>query len=99
LALRDHTRPFRLITDASDFATSAILEQPDALNRWHPIAYHSKSLQPAKRNYKIHDKELLAIIHALDIFRHYLEGRDDNLEIWLDHGNLVYFTTKQKLTC
>jgi hypothetical protein len=99
LALPDHTRPFRLITDASDFATGAILEQPDALNRWHPIAYHSKSLQPAERNYEIHDKELLAIIWALDIFRHYLEGRDDNLEIWSDHGNLVYFTTKQKLTC
>jgi hypothetical protein len=98
LALPDHTRPFCLITDASDFATGAILEQPDALNRWHPIAYHSKSLQPAERNYEIHDKELLAIIRALDIFRHYLEGRDDNLEIWSDHGNLVYFTTKQKLT-
>jgi hypothetical protein len=74
LALPDHTRPFRLITDASDFATGAILEQPDALNRWHPIAYHSKSLQPTERNYEIHDKELLAIIQALDIFRHYLEG-------------------------
>jgi hypothetical protein len=48
LALPDHTRPFRLITDASDFATGAILEQPDALNQWHPIAYHSKSLQPAE---------------------------------------------------
>jgi hypothetical protein len=51
-----------------------------------------------ERNYEIHDKELLAIIRALDIFRHYLEGWDDNLEIWSDHGNLVYFTTKQKLS-
>ena len=63
LALPNHTKPFWLITDTSDFATSAILEQPDALNRWHPVAYHSKSLQPAERNYDIHDKELLAIIH------------------------------------
>jgi len=39
LALPDHTQPFRLITDASDFATGAILEQPDLLNRWHPVAY------------------------------------------------------------
>jgi hypothetical protein len=62
------------------------------------IAYHSKSLQPAEHNYKIHDKELLAIVRALDIFHHYLEGQDDNIEIWSDHGNLVYFTTKQKLT-
>src|SRR6202046_3183198 len=97
LALPDHSKPFRLITDASDFATGAILEQPDALNRWHPVAYHSKSLQPAERNYEIHDKELLAIVLALDVFRHYLEGRDDTLEVWSDHVNLVYFFTKQKL--
>jgi len=30
----------------------------------------------------------------LEIFRHYLEGREDTLEIWSDHGNLVYFATK-----
>ena len=74
------------------------MEQPDTLNRWHPVAYHSKSLQPAERNYEIHDKELLAIVLALDVFRHYLEGRDDTLEVWSDHVNLVYFFTKQKLT-
>ena len=98
LALPDHAKPFHLITDASDFATGAILEQPNALNRWHPVAYHSKTLQPVERNYEIHDKELLAIVRTLEIFRHYLEGWDDNLEIWTDHCNLVYFTTKQKLT-
>jgi len=52
LALPDHTKPFRLITDASTFAIGAILEQPDAFNRWHPIAYYSKSLQPTEWNYK-----------------------------------------------
>jgi hypothetical protein len=98
LALPDHSKPFRLITDASDFATGAILEQPDALNRWHPVAYHSKMLQPAEHNYEIHDKELLAIVRALQVFRHYLEGREDPLEILSDHGNLVYFMTKQVLT-
>ena len=85
--------------DASTFATGAILEQPDAFNRWHPIAYYSKSLQPVEQNYEIHDLKLLAIIRALETFRHYLEGRDDTLKIWSDHGNLVYFTTKQKLSC
>ena len=74
LTLPDHSRPFRLITGASDVATGAILEQPDALNCWHPVAYHSKSLQPAEQNYEIHDKELCAIIRTLEIFHHYLEG-------------------------
>ena len=78
---------------------SAILLLAPFLNRWHPVAYHSKSLQPAKCNYKIHDKELLAIIHALEILHHYLEGQDNNLKIWSDHGNLVYFATKQNFTC
>jgi hypothetical protein len=54
-----------LYTDASDYATSAILEQEDVLEHSHLVAFYSKSLQLAKRNYEIHDKELLAIIHAL----------------------------------
>jgi len=68
LMLPDHEKPFTLITDASDYVTGAILEQRDALGRSHPIAYFSKSLQPAERNYEIHNKELLAIIHALKHF-------------------------------
>jgi hypothetical protein len=97
LLLPDRARPFRLITDASDFAVGAILEQPDLLNRWHPVAYHSKSLIDAEQNYDIHDKELLAIVRALEAFRHYLEGHPEPFEIWSDHSNLQYFRTKQKL--
>jgi hypothetical protein len=66
--LPDHKKLFTLITDASDYTTGAILEQKDILGRSHPIAYFSKLLQPAERNYEIHDKELLAIIHALKHF-------------------------------
>ncbi len=97
LALPDHTQPFWLITDGSDFATGAILEQPNLLNWWHPVAYFSKSLQPAEPNYAIHDKELLAIICALAAFCHYLEGCTNIFEIWSDHVNLLYFASKQCL--
>ena len=48
LMLPNHDRPFCLITDASDFALGAILEQPDEFNRQHPVAYFSKSMNPAK---------------------------------------------------
>jgi hypothetical protein len=99
LMLPNRLRPFRLITDASDFALGAILEQLDLLNQWHPIAYFSKSPLPAEQNYDIHDKELLAIIHALESFRHYLEGHPEPFEIWTDHNNLIYFHTKQCLSC
>jgi len=98
LMLLDHEKPFTLITDASDYATGAILEQRDALGQSHPITYFSKSLQPAERNYKIHDKELLAIIHALKHFRHYIQGSPHVTKILSDHANLKYFTTKQTLT-
>jgi len=98
LLLPDYGRPFMLITDASDYATGAILEQDDALGWSYPVAYYSKSLQPAERNYEIHDKELLAIVQALKHFRHYLQGNVHQTQIFSDHANLKYFTTKQTLT-
>jgi len=99
LMLPDHEKPFTLITDTSDYATGAILKQKDALGQSYPIAYFLKSLQLAERNYKIHDKELLAIIHALKHFRHYIQGSPHVTKILSDHANLKYFTTKQTLTC
>jgi len=64
----------------------------------HPVTFYSKSLQPAEHNYKIHNKELLAIIHALKHFCHYLQGSAHQTKIFLDHANLKYFTMKQMLT-
>ena len=99
LLLPDYNRPFTLITDASDYATGAILEQDNAFGWSHPVSYYLKSLQPAERNYEIHDKELLAIVQALKHFCHYLQGNVHQTKIFLDHANLKYFTTKQMLTC
>jgi len=99
LMLLDHDKPFMLITDASNYATGTILEQEDAFGCSHPVAYFSKLLQPAECNYKIHDKELLAIIHSLKHFCHYLQGNKHHTKIFSDHANLQYFTTRQTLTC
>jgi hypothetical protein len=99
LMLPNHEKPFTLITDASDYAAGAILEQKDTFGRSHPIAYFSKLLQLAERNYEIHDKELLAIIHALKHFHHYIQGSPHMTTILSDHANLKYFTMKQTLTC
>jgi hypothetical protein len=84
--------------DASDYTISAILKQDDALGCSHPVAFYSKSLQPAKHNYEIHDKELLAIIHAPCHFCHYLQGNEHTIRVFSNHVNLQYFTTKQTLT-
>jgi len=50
-----------------------------------------------ERNYEIHDKEMLAIIRALEEWRHFLEGARHPVEIWTDHKNLEYFMTAKKL--
>jgi len=41
-----------------------------------------------ERNYEIHNKEMLAIIHALEEWRHFLERAANLVEIWTDHKNL-----------
>ena len=61
------------------------------------MAFYSKSLSLVEWNYEIHDKEMLAIIHALEEWRHFLEGAWHPIEIWMDHKNLEYFMTAKKL--
>ena len=61
--------------------------------------FYSKSLSSVERNYEIHDKEMLAIIRALEEWRHFLEGATHPVEIWTDHKNLEYFIIAKKLNC
>ena len=61
------------------------------------MAFISKSLNTTEQNYKIHDKEILAVIRCLEAWRYYLEGVKLEFEIWTDHKNLQYFITSQKL--
>ncbi len=63
LVFLDKTRPFRVEADSSDFATGAVLSQQSPEDdKWHPVTYYSKSLSAVEQNYKIHDKEMLAVI-------------------------------------
>ena len=57
--------PFRLETDALGYATGVVLSQLSEDGKWHPVCFMSQGLNLAKRNYVIHDKELLSIIHGL----------------------------------
>jgi len=50
-----------------------------------------------ERNYEIYDKEMLAIIRALEEWRHFLKGATHPVEIWTNHKNLEYFMTAKKL--
>src|SRR5271170_6916349 len=74
LQMPDPTKPFVLETDASKYASGAVLRQQDTNCNWHPCGYLSKSFKTTERNYEIYDRELLAIIRALTDWRHYLMG-------------------------
>jgi len=50
-----------------------------------------------ERNYKIYDKELLAIVEALDKWQQYLLDTVEKFEVWTDHKNLKYFREPHKL--
>ena len=100
LHFADDSKPFRVEADSSNFATGAVLSQQSLDDlKWHPIAFYSKSLNAVKQNYKIHDKEMLAIMRLLEEWRHFLEGVQHRVEIWMDHKNLEYFMTVKKLNC
>src|SRR5690606_32676612 len=93
----DPTKPCYIETDASKEAIGAICSQKDNNGIMHPIAFYSRSLTPAERNYHIHDQELLAIIEAFEHWRHYLIYSEHTTRVFTDHKNLLYFTTKQNL--
>ncbi len=82
--------------DASKGAIGAVLSKKQN-GKWHPVAFMLKSLSATEHNYEIYDKELLAIMLALDGWRHYLMGAAIDVEIWTDHQNLQYFRKPQKL--
>jgi len=56
----------RVEVNASDFAIGEVLLMKCEDEKWRPVAYISKSLNEAERNYEIHDKEMLAIIQCLE---------------------------------
>ena len=87
---------FRVETDASGHAIGGVLSQEQE-GKWKPIAFLSRTMQPAERNYEIYDKELLAIVEALAKWRQYLLDAVETFEIWMDHENLKYFQEPHKL--
>ena len=84
--------PFEVMCDASDLAIGAVLGKREG-GKPYVVYYASKTLNEARRNYTTTEKELLAVIYALDKFRAYLVGSD--IFIFTDHFALKYLLTKQ----
>jgi len=63
------------------------------------VGFNYKGMDLVKRNYEVHDKELLSVVQGLEEWRHILEGNNHMIEILNDHRNLTYFRTSQNLNC
>jgi len=77
----DLDKEFRVEADASNYATRGVLSMKCSDELWRLVAFILKSLSNTKRNYKIHDKEMLAVVRCLEAWRHFLEGTVVKFEI------------------
>jgi reverse transcriptase-like protein/integrase-like protein len=84
-------------TDALDFALGVVINQ-EFDNERHPIAFHSRTLLPAERNYDVHDKEMAAIIYGFKCGCPYFLSAKHPIHVRTDHKNLQYFHQPQKIT-
>nr|KYP69622.1 Retrovirus-related Pol polyprotein from transposon 17.6 [Cajanus cajan] len=90
LTLLDFSKTFELECDASRVGIGAVL-----LQGGHPIAYFSEKLKGASLNYPTYDKELYALVRALQTWEHYLIPKE--FVIHSDHESLKYLRGQDKL--
>jgi ribonuclease HI len=90
LTLPDIHQSFIIFCDASRQGLGCVLMQNEKV-----IAYASRLLKPHEQNYPTHDLELAAIVHALNIWRHYLIG--NKCHVFTDHKSLRYIFTQPNL--
>ena len=90
LVLPDLSKSFSIYCDASRQGLRCVLMQEGRV-----VAYASRQLRKHELNYPTHDLELVAVVHALKIWRHYLIGHKS--DIYTDHKSLKYIFTQMDL--
>ena len=81
----NYSDTFVITTDASNYAIGAVLSNEKSMQQ--PIAYASRALVGAETRYHIIEKELLAIVWAVEYFRHYIFGQ--RFIVYTDHRPLI----------
>ncbi|KAK3548305.1 hypothetical protein QTP70_009572 [Hemibagrus guttatus] len=90
--------PFVVEVDASSSGLGAVLSQRHGEpGKLHPCAFYSRKLTSAEVNYDVGNRELLAIIAALEEWRHWLEGVRHPFQVLTDHRNLEYLRGAKRL--
>ena len=95
LKIPDLEREFIVTCDASEMAVGGVLSQVFSDGE-HPIAYESRKLNSAEQKYPTHEHDMLAIVHSLRTWAHYLEG--PKFKIFTDHDSLKFFYTQLRLS-
>ena len=88
----------RIETDVSGYAIGGVLNQFNNLGQWYSMAYYFRKMIPAKTWYKTYNRELLAIVKAFKIWRHYLKGCKHKVLMLTDHNNLCRFMDTKSLS-
>ena len=94
LAYSDFNKMFKLYTDASDIGLGAVLMQEDDQGKDRVICYKAKTLLPAEKNYPTTEKECLAVMWAMQKFKHFLGGGQP-FEVYTDHAVLKTLMTPE----
>ena len=97
LVTGDPDKPYYMDTDASNEGTGATLYQYDDDGNRVIIAFESRRLKPAEKNYTVHEKELLAIIHACRAWRSYILGSIITV-VFTDHASLRFLMTQPNMS-
>lgn len=92
LAPPDRDRPYTIHCDASAFAIGAVLSQGEG-DTHRVVAFESRKLNAAERNYLNHDKETLSVVHALRKWRHYIQNGHQT-KVFTDNTATKYILSK-----
>lgn len=98
LSIPKFDKPFIISTDASDLGLGCVLSQKDDEGKEHPVAFASRSLTKPERNHATTEKELNALIFALEKFRGYIEGSPFPTTIYTDHSSLKWLVSLKSPT-
>lgn len=96
LAHPDCHAKLAVVTDASDVAIGAVMQQFKN-NEWQPLAFFSRKLNSAQQKYSPYDRELLAIYESIKYFRFMLEAR--HFVVYTDHKPLSFAFRERKANC